>query len=241
MNENDWLCRTELLLGKEKLSKLKNAHVLIAGLGGVGGYVVENLCRAGINKFTLVDNDKVNISNLNRQIIASKRTIGQPKVDLIKSRLLEINPHVDIQIINKFITEENISEIVDQDFNCIADAIDTLTPKVGLLAEAVRQHIPVVSSMGSGGRTDPSKVFVDDISKSHHCKFAYIVRKYLHRQNIYEGIRVVFSVEEVPKTAIITTDGSDNKRSIVGTISYMPAVFGCYCASEVVKKILFSV
>jgi tRNA A37 threonylcarbamoyladenosine dehydratase len=238
MNESDWQCRTELLLGTENIRRLQQAHVFIAGLGGVGGYAAEQLCRAGIGKLTLADYDKVQTSNRNRQVIALQSTVGRSKTEAIAERLRDINPEIKLELISDFLDETNLPEILKRSFKYVIDAIDTLTPKVTLLKESVGQQKFIVSSMGSGGKTDPSKMQVSDISESHHCKFAHMVRKYLHRQGIHNGIRVVYSPESVRKETIIETDGSGNKRSVVGTISYMPAIFGCYCAMEVVREIV---
>lgn len=238
MNNTDWRERTELLLGSADLEKLKQAHILIAGAGGVGGYAAEQLCRAGIGKLTIIDSDIVQPSNRNRQIIALTSTEGMLKTEVLACRLKDINPEIEINIIHVFLDESNIPDLINDKYDYIIDAIDTLTPKVALLAEAFRKGYRIISSMGSGGRMDPSKVVVDDISKSHHCKFAYIVRKYLHKQGIFKGIKVVYSSEPVPSEAIIVTDGSGNKRSIVGTISYMPAIYGCFCAAEVIKGLI---
>jgi tRNA threonylcarbamoyladenosine dehydratase len=237
MNETSWRCRTELLLGAENMQRLQQTHIFIAGLGGVGGYAAEQLCRAGIGKLTLVDCDVVQVSNRNRQIIALQSTEGKAKTDVLAARFKDINPQIELEIVNAFLSEENIAELVSGPFRHVIDAIDTLTPKVSLLKEAVQQNKFVVSSMGSGGKTDPTKIQVADISESHHCKFAYMVRKYLHRQGIHTGIRVIYSPESVRRETILETDGTSNKRSVVGTISYMPAVFGCYCAAEVIKDI----
>ena len=238
MNEDCWKSRTELLIGKDKTETLQKAHVLVAGLGGVGGYAAELLCRAGIGKLTLVDSDIVQDSNRNRQLAALCSVEGKLKVEVIAERLKDIN--LEIQLVKHavFLSEENLSEILCQPYDFIVDAIDTLTPKVLLLKEAVSRGRKVVSSMGSGGKTDPSAIRVDDISKSHHCKFAYMVRKYLHKHDIYKGITVVYSPEPVRKEVIVETDGTGNKRSQVGTISYMPAMFGCYCAAEVIKGLI---
>jgi len=238
MNESDWKCRTELLIGTENINLLQSAHILIAGVGGVGGYAAEQLCRAGVGKLTLIDSDTVQPSNRNRQIIALSSTVGIQKTEGIASRLKDINPEIEIEIFNDFLDESNISKILENKYDYIVDAIDTLTPKVTLLAESVRRGMRIVSSMGSGGKTNPSKILVSDISESHHCKFAHMVRKYLHRMDIETGITVVFSTESVPKECIVVTDGSDNKRSVVGTISYMPAIFGCYCAAEVIRDLI---
>jgi tRNA A37 threonylcarbamoyladenosine dehydratase len=238
MNEQDWMCRTELLINKEGLDTLKKSHVLIVGLGGVGGIAAEQLCRSGIGRLTLVDNDTVQLSNINRQVIALHSTVGHSKTSVLKKRLLDINPDVKINTVEVFIENKQMDSLLSEPFDFVIDAIDTLTPKVDLLAGCIRKKIPVVSSMGSGGRMEPSKIFIDDIKKSHDCKFAYLVRKYLHKKDIYEGIKVVYSTEKVPDHALIETDGSNYKRTIVGTISYMPTIFGCLCASAVINGIL---
>jgi tRNA A37 threonylcarbamoyladenosine dehydratase len=238
MNEQDWMCRTELLINKEGQETLKKSHVLIVGLGGVGGIAAEQLCRAGTGHLTLVDSDTVQLSNINRQVIALHSSVGYSKASVLKKRLLDINPQAIIDTVEVFIENEQIDSLLSKPLDFVVDAIDTLTPKVDLLAACLDKKIPVVSSMGSGGRLDPSKIFIDDIKKSHDCKFAYLVRKYLHKKGIYEGIKVVFSTEKVPDHALVETDGSNYKRTIVGTMSYMPNLFGCFCASVVVRDLL---
>jgi tRNA threonylcarbamoyladenosine dehydratase len=235
---DQWLNRTELLIGKENLNKLKNTHVLIAGLGGVGGYAAEQLCRAGVGELTIIDGDTVNATNRNRQIIALSSNEGMSKAELTAMRLLDINPAIRLNIINEYLKEDRFGPILDKSYSFIVDAIDTLTPKVALLAESVKYGHPVVSSMGSGGRLFPEKVEISDISQSHHCKFAYIVRKYLHRKGIYTGITVVYSPEAVSKKAVREINDEENKRSVIGTISYMPPVFGCFCASVVIRSLI---
>jgi len=153
-------------------------------------------------------------------------------------RLKDINPRIRIHIIPEFLKEDRFEEILRSPFDYVVDAIDTLTPKVHLLAESVKANRKVVSSMGSGGRLNPEKIEISDISQSHHCKFAHMVRKYLHRMDIYKGIKVVYSPESVDSHAIQETNGEENKRSIVGTISYMPPIFGCYCASVVIRDLI---
>ena len=238
MLSSDWQERTRLLLGNEGVEKLNKAHVLVAGLGGVGGYVAEQLCRSGVGELTLIDSDTVHPSNRNRQIIATATNENLYKTHEFERRLLAINPQVKLHMITEFISGERTEELLSYAYSVVVDAIDTLTPKVEFLAYAVQKGHVVVSSMGAGGRLDPSKIFIDDISKSHHCKLAYMVRKQLHRQNIFKGITVVYSSEEVPDSAIQLTDGSGNKRTVVGTIAYLPAIFGCFCASAVIQKIL---
>lgn len=234
----NWLSRTELLLGSEKLEKLVKSHVLVAGLGGVGGYAAEQLCRAGIGEMTLIDGDVVNQTNRNRQIIALVSNEGMSKAHLMETRLKDINPGIRIHIIPEFLKEDRFEDILTAPFDYVVDAIDTLTPKVHLLAESVKHNRKIVSSMGSGGRLNPEKIEIADISESHHCKFAHMVRKYLHRLDIFKGITVVYSPESVDSHAVLETKGEENKRSVVGTISYMPPVFGCYCASVVIRDLI---
>jgi tRNA A37 threonylcarbamoyladenosine dehydratase len=231
----EWLTRTELLIGRDSLKKLSGSHVLVAGLGGVGGYAAEMLGRAGVGELTLVEGDNVSPSNRNRQILALQSTEGEKKISLMARRLYDINPYLKLHLIGEYVKENGFESILSYRYDYIVDAIDTLTPKVALLVASVQQGHRVVSSMGSGGRLNPEKVTIADLSESHHCKFAYMVRKYLHRQGVYSGITVVYSPEPVSRKAIMEIHGKENKRSVVGTVSYMPAVFGCYCASVVIR------
>lgn len=233
---DNWCERTELMFGSSDLEKLKSANILIVGVGGVGAYVAEMLVRAGVGNITIVDADKVSLSNCNRQLIALHSTVGKSKVDVLAERLSDINPELKINKIEAFIKDEFTVELLaENNFSFIVDAIDTLAPKVFLLAEAVKRGIPVVSSMGSGGKLNPAMVKIDDISKSDYCKLARMVRKRLHRLGIRKGITVVYSAEVVPPERIIETVGEQNKKSNVGTVSYMPAIFGCYIASYVIR------
>lgn len=235
-----WLSRSELLIGKENIEKLAAAHVLVAGLGGVGGYAAEQLCRAGIGELTLIDGDDVSVTNLNRQLIALNSNLGKSKATLFAERLKDINPAIRLNIVGEYLKEHRFASILDQKYDFVVDAIDTLTPKVTLLAETVKKGYPVVSSMGSGGKLYPERIEIVDISETNHCKFAYIVRKYLHREGVYKGITAVYSPEPVSKKAIREVTGEENKRSVVGTISYMPPVFGCFCASVVIRNLINS-
>jgi tRNA threonylcarbamoyladenosine dehydratase len=234
----NWLSRTELLIGRDKIELLSRAHILVAGLGGVGGYAAEQLCRAGIGKMTLIDGDIVNPTNRNRQILALTSSNGISKAHAMAGRLKDINPDIALHIIDEYLKEDRFGPILKQPFDYVVDAIDTLTPKVHLLAESVRNGHKIVSSMGSGGRLDPGQVEIADISNSHHCRFAHMVRKYLHRMDIFSGITVVYSPEPVSSRAVKETLGEENKRSVVGTISYMPPVFGCFCASVVIRNLI---
>ena len=234
----NWLERTELLLGEEKLQKLKNANVLVVGLGGVGAYAAEQICRAGVGKMTIVDGDVIETTNLNRQLPALNSTKGKPKAEVLSERFHDINPEIELTVVNDFIRDEKIEELLkSQPFDYVVDAIDTLSPKVFLVYHAVQLGLKVVSSMGAGGKTDIGKVQIADISKSYGCRLAKTFRKRLLQLGIKKGVKVVFSPEEVNKKSVVLTDGQ-NKKSTVGTISYMPPIFGCFIASVVVRDLI---
>lgn len=233
-----WLERTELLLGKEKLAELQMAHVLIVGVGGVGAYAAEMLCRSGIGRLTIADADTVSESNINRQLIATFSTVGQPKTEVLTRRLLDINPYLEITAVNGFIKDEATYSLLDSaDFTYVVDAIDTLSPKAHLIKGCLDRGIPIVSSMGAGAKTDPTRVEIADISRTHHCPLAHMLRKRLHKMGIHTGFYAVFSAEPMREGAMVL-DEQTNKKSNTGTISYMPAVFGCACASVVVRDLL---
>ena len=233
-----WLERTELLLGEERLKKLKKANVLIVGLGGVGAYAAEQLCRAGIGKMTIVDGDVVEESNRNRQLPALRSTTGQPKAEILAKRFKDINPDVELTIVNDFIRDEKTIELLkSDDFDCVVDAIDTLAPKVFLVYHALQLGLKVVSSMGAGGKMDPSKIEVCDIKKSYNCKLARMMRKRLSKLGVKKGVKVVFSSEIIDESAVRIEEGQ-NKKSTVGTISYMPPIFGCFIASAVIRDLV---
>jgi tRNA A37 threonylcarbamoyladenosine dehydratase len=234
---SDWLSRTELLLGDVGLSRLKASNVLIVGLGGVGAYAAEMICRAGVGKMTIVDGDSIHSSNRNRQLLALGSTEGTAKAMLMAERLKDINPELDLTAINEYIKDDKIPEILDSGFSYAVDAIDTLSPKVFLIYNAVIKKIPVVSSMGSGGKFDPARISISDISETTDCTLARILRKRLHKLGIRDGITAVYSSEVVDKRRVIPVTGEKNKASIVGTISYMPAAFGIACASVVIRDL----
>ena len=238
MPAQQWLSRTELLIGTEKLNILRDKHVLIAGLGGVGAMAAEQICRAGIGIMTIIDGDTVHSSNRNRQLPALKSTEGIAKTEVMAKRLRDINPNLRLTVLNEYIKDERILEILSQSYNYVVDAIDTLSPKVLLLYNCVQLGLPVVSSMGAGGKFDPAQVQVVDIDDSYNCKLAYYLRKRLHKMGVRKGIKVVFSPEVVERNSVILQEGESNKKSNVGTISYMPAVFGCYCASVVIRELM---
>ena len=182
------------------MSVLNQKHVLIAGLGGVGAMAAEQICRAGVGNITIIDGDSVHTSNRNRQLPALRSTEGIAKTEVMSKRLMDINPDLKLTIINEYIKDERTSEILEQGFDYVVDAIDTLSPKVFLLYHCTRLQIPVVSSMGAGGKFDPMQVRVADISESYNCKLAYYMRKRLHKMGVWKGIKVVFSPEVVGRS-----------------------------------------
>lgn len=234
-----WLERTELLIKNEGLEKLKNASILVVGLGGVGSFAAEFLARAGVGKMTIVDGDTVDITNINRQLPALHSTVDQHKVEVVAARLLDINTEIQLTKINEFLNPERMDEILDSEkFNYILDCIDSVTPKITLIKAAKRKKIKIVSCMGAGGKVDPSKVMVRDISKTNNCFLARTVRKRLKKEKINKGIRCVFSNEVQSEESLKMTDGSNYKRSFYGTISYIPAMFGLYAAAEVINYLI---
>lgn len=233
----DWQSRTRLLLGEEKLKKLAEKHVLVAGLGGVGAYAAEMLCRAGVGTLTIVDADVVQPSNRNRQLPALSSTQGQSKAELMGARLKDINPEINLTVIKEYLRDEKLIDLMAQKFDYVVDAIDTLSPKVFLMYYAVKNNQRIVSSMGAGGKLDPQQVKIADIADSYNCKLAYTIRKRLRKLDVSTGIKVIFSTEQVPKERIELCDNELNKKSVVGTISYMPPVFGCFCASVVIQDL----
>jgi tRNA threonylcarbamoyladenosine dehydratase len=238
MSVPEWLERTVLLLGEQRVEALRERHVLVAGLGGVGAYAAEMICRGGVGRMTIVDGDTIHPGNRNRQLPALRSTEGRSKAAVMAARMRDINPDLELDVIDEYIRDERLEEVVSGPYDYVVDAIDTLSPKVFLLFSAIRNGIPVVSSLGAGGKTDPSLVRIDDISRSHHCSLGKIVRKRLHRLGVREGITVVYSTEEIQNEAMCRTEDERNKKTIVGTISYMPPLFGCYCASVVLRALM---
>ena len=233
----EWLSRTGLILGSEGLQRLKASNVLVVGLGGVGAYAAEMICRAGIGKMTIVDGDTIHPSNRNRQLPALKSTEGAVKAEVMGKRFSDINPDLDLTVIAEYIKDERMIEILDSKFDYVVDAIDTLSPKIFLIYHSIQKKYPIVSSMGAGGKFDPVKIGICDISETTDCTLARILRQRLHRLGIREGVTEVFSTEPVDKTKVVGTRGEKNKASIVGTISYMPAAFGIACASVVIRDL----
>lgn len=234
----EWLERTTLLLGDEKLKKLREANVLVVGLGGVGAYAAEMIARSGVGRMTIADADTVSATNINRQLIALHSTIGRQKADLMAERLRDINPEIELTVVNRFIKDDETDVLLDSErFDYVVDAIDTLSPKLALIKGCLDRNIPLVSSMGAGAKTDPTKMEICDIAKTHHCPLAHMLRKRLHKIGIRSGFKAVFSPEPVREGAMILCE-EQNKKSNTGTISYIPALFGIGCASVVVRGLI---
>ena len=220
MEENNWQQRTELLLGEEKMKRIRASHVLVVGLGGVGAYAAEMLCRAGVGRMTIVDADTVQPTNMNRQ------------------RYKDINPDIELTVLPVYLKDENIPELLDSaKFDFIVDAIDTISPKCFLIYEAMKRHIKIVSSMGAGAKSDIAQIRFADLWDTYHCGLSKAVRKRLQKMGVKRKLPVVFSTEQADPKAVLLTDDERNKKSTCGTVSYMPAVFGCYLAEYVIKRI----
>jgi tRNA threonylcarbamoyladenosine dehydratase len=236
--EKNWKERTELLVGKLQSDALASKHVLVVGLGGVGSYAAEALARAGIGTLTIVDGDTVDPTNRNRQLQALSSTHGQSKAHLLADRIRDVNPEVVLNVVDTFQDPAGITELLQAPYSYVVDAIDSISPKVFMLQTAYMRQLKVVSSMGAGGKMDPTLLQVSDISKTDICPFAQYVRKRLRKINIYKGIKAVYSTELPARSSIMHTDGSNFKRSAYGTISYLPAVFGLTCASVVIRDLV---
>lgn len=234
----EWTERAELLFKKEGLEKLKNSHVMVVGMGGVGSFAAEFLARAGVGKMTIVDGDVVDITNINRQLPALHSTIGQPKVKIVGDRLMDINPELNLIRIQEFLSPERAYEIVTPEYDYVLDCIDSITPKLNLLISARRQKVKIISNMGAGGKYEAGKVKVADISKTEYCPLAKTVRKRLRKEGVNKGVKVVFSTESPDETSLKLTDGNNFKKSFFGTNSWIPAVFGLHSAEAVVKYLL---
>lgn len=231
--------RTELILGKENVNKIRQSKVAVFGLGGVGSFVVEGLARAGVENFILIDNDTISITNLNRQLFALNSTIGKNKVDVAKARILDINPNAKVEIRKEFVID-NFDNILDKSTNYIVDAIDTISAKINLVQKAKEINVPIISSMGTGNKLDPTKLEVTDIKKTSICPVAKILRKELKNRNI-DKLKVVYSTEtpilpnkEVQKEYI---EYGENERT-PGSVSFVPSVAGLIIAGEVIKDLI---
>ena len=235
----DWLQRSELLVKKEGLETLKNAKVLVVGLGGVGSFAAEFLVRAGVGNITIVDGDVVDITNINRQLPALHSTIGMPKVTIVGDRLMDINPELNLVRVEEFLSPERAFELVSPEFDYVLDCIDSVTPKLNLIIAAKRKRVKIISSMGAGGKMDPTKVQVVNLTQTHNCKLATHLKKRLKKDGIhFKTIRAVFSSELQQKKSLKLTDGSNFKRSFYGTVSYMPALFGLMGAADVIRYLM---
>lgn len=234
----EWTERAELLFKEEGLAKLKNANVLIVGLGGVGSFAAEFIARAGVGNMTIVDGDTVDITNINRQLPALHSTVGAPKVTVVGDRLMDINPELNLTRIQEFLSPERAFEIVTTDFDYVLDCIDSITPKLNLILAAKRKKVKVISNMGAGGKLHASKVVVKDISKTDVCPLAKTIRRRLKKEGINKGVKAVFSTEKPDVTSLKMTDGSNYKKSFYGTNSWMPGLFGLHAAETVIKHLL---
>ncbi|MFA9464466.1 MAG: ThiF family adenylyltransferase [Velocimicrobium sp.] len=232
----DQFSRTELLIGKAGIERLKSARVAVFGVGGVGGFVVEALARSGVGAFDLIDNDKVSLTNINRQIIATHKTIGRDKVEVMKERIQEINPNATVNTYPIFLLPENRNIFDFKNYDYVVDAIDTVTAKIELVLMAEGAKVPIISSMGAGNKMDPTKFEVADIYKTKVCPLAKVMRRELRKRNV-KGLKVVYSMEE---TLILeeSEEEKGNKRSLPGSISFVPSVAGLIIAGEVIKDLI---
>ena len=236
MNQEQF-SRTEKLIGKENIEKLHKAKVMIFGIGGVGSFVVEGLARVGIGNFILVDKDDIDITNLNRQIHATYKTIGQAKVEVMKERILSINPDAKIKIYKEFYLPGNDNIKIDNTISYIVDAMDTVTAKIDLIAKVKKLNIPIISAMGTGNKLDPTKLEITDISKTSICPLAKVMRKELRKRNIY-NLKVVYSKEEPIKVKPNISEDGKRLKQAPGSVSFVPSVAGLIIASEIVKDII---
>lgn len=238
MTGKEWQQRTELLLGKDKTERLRRAHVLVVGLGGVGAYAAEMLCRAGVGQLTLVDADTVQPSNINRQLPALHSTLGQTKAEVLAARFRDINPDIQLKVLPVYLKDEAIPALLDSvRFDFIVDAIDTVAPKCYLIYHALQRGLKIVSSMGAGAKKDITQIRFADLWETYHCGLSKAVRKRLQKMGMKRKLPVVFSTEQADPEAVMLVDGEQNKKSTAGTVSYMPAVFGCYLAEYVIRKL----
>lgn len=233
-----WLERTELLIKKEGIETLKKAHILIVGLGGVGSFAAEFIARAGVQKLTLVDGDVFDVTNINRQLTALQSTIGKSKAVTLAARLKDINPEIEITIVEEFLNPESAFEIVTNEFDFVMDCIDSITPKLNLMIAAKRKKVKIISSMGAGGKMDVSKIKIKEINQTNNCTMARVLRKRLKKEQIHKGIKVVFSEEMQQAESLQLVTNSKYKRSFYGTISFMPAAFGLHAAAYVINYLL---
>ena len=228
--------RTEMLIGKEGMKKLKEAKVAIFGLGGVGSFVCEGLARSGIGNFILVDFDKVDESNINRQLIATTKTIGEYKVDLMRQRILDINPDANVDVHREFYTADSEIDIITKDLSYAVDCVDTIMAKIAIICKCDELDIPVISAMGAGNKLDPTMFEVADIYETSVCPLARIMKKDLKKRNI-EKLKVVYSKEHAINTNDHEINKNNKKFKVKGSVSFVPSVAGLIIAGEVIKDI----
>lgn len=233
--QTDAFIRTQALLGMDAMQCLEEAHIIIFGIGGVGGYVVEALARSGVGKFTLVDHDKIAKSNMNRQIIATHETIGQYKVDVMKQRILQINPHAIVNTKKCFFLPDTKDEFQFHEYDYIIDAIDTVSAKIELVLDAREANVPIISCMGTGNKLDPSKFKIDDLYKTSVCPLARVMRQELRKRGVLK-LDVLYS-QELPVKGL-QIDENSSKRAIPASIAFVPSVAGLMMAGYVIKKIV---
>ncbi|WLD24546.1 tRNA threonylcarbamoyladenosine dehydratase [Flavobacterium dauae] len=233
-----WQERAELLFKQEGLNALKNANVLIIGMGGVGSFAAEFIARAGVGNITIVDGDTVDITNINRQLPALHSTIGKPKVEIVGDRLMDINPELNLTRIQEFVSPERAYEIVTNEYDYVLDCIDSITPKLNIIVAAKKAKVKIISNMGAGGKMLVNKVVVKDISKTDVCPLAKVIRKRLRKMGVKSGVKAVFSLEKPDETSLKMTDGTNFKKSFFGTNSWMPGLFGLHSAETVIRYLL---
>lgn len=240
----DWQERTRLLVGDQGIAYLQQATVAVIGLGGVGAYAAEMLARAGVGHMIILDADRVSLSNKNRQLLATDPNLDRLKTEVMQERLMSINAELKIDARTEFLTEENVATVLQdlcdlpRESFFLVDAIDTLAPKIALIQFCVQHQLPLVSSMGAGAKRDATLIRIADLSKSRNCPLAYMLRKRLRKVGIHKGFQVVYSEELPEREAIVPTENERNKKSQVGTLSYLPAVFGCVCAQAAIAHLL---
>ncbi|MCY6355992.1 tRNA threonylcarbamoyladenosine dehydratase [Clostridium sp. ZS2-4] len=234
----EWLTRTERLIGKEGIEKLSNSKVVIFGVGGVGSFVTEAIARSGVSNIVLVDKDEVDISNINRQILATTKTIGEAKVEVMKRRILEINPSCQVKTHNIFVNEDNIEDIIEKDTDYVVDAIDTVSSKISVAVWCEKNNIRIISSMGTGNKLDPTQFKVSDIYRTNVCPLAKVMRRELKRRGV-KGLKVVYS-EEMPIKISEAYKNETQRKQSPGSISFVPSSAGLIIAGEVIKDIIFN-
>ena len=238
MTSPEWMSRTALLLGAERMERLRQSHVLVVGTGGVGAYAAEMLVRAGVGRMTLLDADRVQPSNINRQLCALHSTVGEEKVRVLERRFKDLNPDLRLVVRPEYLEEQDVEALLDgEHYDFIVDAIDTIAPKCALIMGAMRRRLRIVSSMGAGAKTDITQVRFADLWETYHCGLSKAVRSRLKREGMRRPLPVVFCTQQAELSAVVRVDGERNKKTTTGTVSYMPAVFGCYLAQYVIERL----